>query len=285
MNREVGGESTRRQTRTTGQFVRSTPGSRSLERGLALLRAFRIGTSVLTNEELARRTNLPRPTVSRLTRSLVDAGFLVHDLPSRGYRLGAVVLSLSQSFRYAGSDVDEAMPAMQRVADAERVNVGLAVADGVEMIYLQSVRREPSRTHLPARPGSRLPMEHTAAGHAYLAVIPEAARLACLQRLAAQHRDDWPPLHAAIERSLAAYRRQGWCVAEWMPGLPVVATALHGPDGMYRILNISFAATASERPRLVRRYAGVLMTLAADVDRAWRAFPGMADPGGTSWIR
>jgi hypothetical protein len=67
--------STRARTQATGTFVRSTPGSHSLERGLALLRAFRHGVDVLTNAELADRAQLPRPTVSRLTRSLVDAGF------------------------------------------------------------------------------------------------------------------------------------------------------------------------------------------------------------------
>ena len=73
--------STRARTLATGTFVRSTKGSQSLERGLALLRAFRTGTLALSNAELAERCQLPRPTVSRLTRSLVDAGF---QLPNQG---------------------------------------------------------------------------------------------------------------------------------------------------------------------------------------------------------
>eukprot|EP01032_Pedospumella_encystans_P037671 gene37671-42668_t len=87
--------STRARTQATGTFVRSTPGSHSLERGLALLRAFRHGVDVLTNAELADRAQLPRPTVSRLTRSLVDAGFLAYDIEQRGYRLTAACLSLA----------------------------------------------------------------------------------------------------------------------------------------------------------------------------------------------
>lgn len=272
--------STRHLTHATGRFIRSTAGSRSLERGLALLRAFRPGTSVLTNEELARRTELPRPTVSRLTRSLVDAGFLAYDLSNRGYRLGAAVLSLANTFRYAARDIDAALPLMRGVAEAERVNVGLAVADGTEMIYLDSVRRERSRTHLPAPPGSRLPMELTAVGRAYLAAISEEERAEHYERLAARYGARWPRLRASIERARVAHERRGWCVAEWLPGRPVVATALRGPDGSIRVLNVGFAATRAERSERVRRFAPILLTLAADIRTAWTSLAALAHGAG-----
>lgn len=40
----------------------------ALARGLELLRCFSPRESVLSNQELARKANLPRPTVSRPTR-------------------------------------------------------------------------------------------------------------------------------------------------------------------------------------------------------------------------
>lgn len=72
--------STRRLSRESGRFVRSTPGSRSLSRGLQLLRTFRNGIGALTNAEMADRTGLARLTVSRLTRTLVENGFLHYDI-------------------------------------------------------------------------------------------------------------------------------------------------------------------------------------------------------------
>lgn len=264
--------STRQITKDTGRFTRSTAGSRSLERGLELLRAFRPGTSALTNAELARRTGLARPTVSRLTRSLVDAGFLCHEAASGGYRLAAVVLSLAYSFRYAAPELDAALPLMRRVADAEHVNVGLAVADGTEIVYLDSIRRERSRTHLPAPPGSRLPLELTAVGHAYLAAIPPAARAELFAAFAERHGATWPRLRAAIERARASCTQHGWCVAEWLPGLPVVATVIRAPDGSLRMLNLGFSASHAERQRLAQRYAPVLMKLASDMREAWQPF-------------
>lgn len=67
--------SSRRRTREGGTFVRDTPGSRSLERGLAIIRAFRLDAHSLTNAEIAAITGLARTTVSRPTRSLVEGRF------------------------------------------------------------------------------------------------------------------------------------------------------------------------------------------------------------------
>ena len=46
----------------------------TLARGLSLLAAFRPGEIWLSNAELARRTGLSRPTVSRLGATLVELG-------------------------------------------------------------------------------------------------------------------------------------------------------------------------------------------------------------------
>ena len=97
--------STRRATRDTGTFTRTTAGPRALNRGLALLRAFLPSASSLTNAQLAERTGLPRPTVSRLLRVLVDEGYLAHDSRSGSYRLAPVHLSLALSFTLGASDL------------------------------------------------------------------------------------------------------------------------------------------------------------------------------------
>jgi DNA-binding IclR family transcriptional regulator len=73
--------------------------NRSLERGLDILRAFRPGSEALGNGEIAERTGLSRATASRLTQTLVDAGWLQHDAAERAYRLAARVLSLAHAMR------------------------------------------------------------------------------------------------------------------------------------------------------------------------------------------
>ncbi|MCO3057777.1 IclR family transcriptional regulator, partial [Pseudomonas aeruginosa] len=55
----------------------------ALARGLELLRCFTPRESLLGNQELARKTGLPKPTVSRLTHTLTRLGYLRH-LPQSG---------------------------------------------------------------------------------------------------------------------------------------------------------------------------------------------------------
>jgi DNA-binding IclR family transcriptional regulator len=114
--------------------------NRSLERGIAVLQAFRPGADLLGNGELAERTGLSRATVSRLTQTLVDSGMLEHDRRRRAYRLAAPVLSLAHAMRSGSPVLQLASPWMQAEAKLRKINVGLAVADGDEMVYLESVR-------------------------------------------------------------------------------------------------------------------------------------------------
>jgi len=68
-----------------------------LARGLFVLRAFRPGESALSNAEIAARTGLSRPTISRLTQTLTALGYLAY-VPRLGrYTLGAAIASLCHS--------------------------------------------------------------------------------------------------------------------------------------------------------------------------------------------
>jgi predicted transcriptional regulator len=84
---ETAMHTSRRISRETGKFVRVTPGSQSLERGIRILRAFLEGAPSLSNSELVERVHLPKATVSRLSRSLVDAGMLEFNPKEEAYRL------------------------------------------------------------------------------------------------------------------------------------------------------------------------------------------------------
>ena len=67
--------------------------NRSLQRGIEILRAFRPGSNLYGNGELAERTGLSRATVSRLAQTLVDCGMLEHDRRRRAYRLAPLELT------------------------------------------------------------------------------------------------------------------------------------------------------------------------------------------------
>ena len=48
----------------------------SLARGLEILRCFTATTQILGNQELSQLTGLPKPTIARITNTLVSLGYL-----------------------------------------------------------------------------------------------------------------------------------------------------------------------------------------------------------------
>lgn len=252
--------STRSLTRENKVFVRSTAGSQSLERGLLLLRAFRHGVGVLTNAELAERVQLPRPTVSRLTRSLVDAGFLLYDIEAKGYRLAPVCLTLALSYRSSEPTLEMALPHMRALAEGRRVNVGLAVADRTEMVYLDSVRLSRLGIFRRLSPGSRIPIAQTSLGCAYLAGLPMAQRKTLLELLKREHGSAWPALKRHVDNSLQSVQESGFCAAQWAAGMAAVAAPLQTMSGLYA-LNVSFPIGNEVSATDVRSHGDLLLGL------------------------
>lgn len=249
-------------------FTRETPGSRSLERGLSLLRAFRPGIAALSNAELAQRTGLPRPTVSRLTRSLVDAGFLDFDHESAAYRLGAPFLSFGQTVKQGSVVLETALPFMREIADGLRINVGLAVADGDDMIYLESVRKSRLGLFRHVVSGSRLPMAETALGRAWLAGVGTDARQAALRALAPRYGARWARLARDLTASLRQVERAGYCGVAWQVGMVSIATPLAAPGFVVHGFNISFPVAGGDAAALEARYAPLLLHTADRVRTA-----------------
>src|SRR6202165_1701300 len=66
----------------------------ALSRGLEVLRAFRPNDGLLGNQEIAARTNLPKPTVSRLTYTLTKLGYLTPVPRFEKYQLAPSAMAL-----------------------------------------------------------------------------------------------------------------------------------------------------------------------------------------------
>lgn len=261
--------STRRITRDTGTFTRTTPGSQSLERALGLLRAFLPNVSSLSNAEFAERTGLPRPTVSRLTRSLVNSGFLSHDAQTGSYRLSPVHLSLALSFRYASANLASAVPHMRRIARDEQVNVGLTTADGIWMVYLEAFREAKDLILRSSFPGTRVPMGSSSSGHAFLAGASAQARERCFEELAQHHGRHWPSIRAGISKSTRCIAKTGYCRSDAVVGLIAIASPIAGPDGTVYVLNLSFSSEVDNSDEAIARYVTLLRDLVSSVKTEW----------------
>lgn len=218
-----------------------SPANRSLERGIELLRAFRPGSELLGNSDLAERTGLPKATVSRLTQTLVGCGLLQWEAASKAYRLAPPVLSLSHAMRAGSRVLAVAAPHMRALAESRRINVGLAAPDRDEMVYLESIRyaRRVALRHVVS--GQRVPMALTSLGRAYLAVAPTARRRAILRVIAQRRAEQWPALSREIDEAAAQVKHRGFCAASWQPEVVALAAPLASADGAAYVLNVSLS--------------------------------------------
>ncbi|WP_342050495.1 MULTISPECIES: IclR family transcriptional regulator [unclassified Cupriavidus] len=246
----------------------STQANRSLERGIEILRAFRPGSEILGNGELSERTGLARSTVSRLTQSLVDTGFLQYDTTLRAYRLGAPVLSLAHAMRTGSTLLQVAAPLMRDLAQAEHLNVGLALADRDEMVYLESIRygRRTSLRNVAA--GQRVPMALTSLGRAWLAAAPDDEREGLMRQFARRFATHWNALASEIDASIAQVRAHGWCIASWQPEVMAISTPMRLGHYPVHVLNVSLSTKAS-MDDAAKELAPHLMRLASDIDAAF----------------
>jgi DNA-binding IclR family transcriptional regulator len=244
-----------------------SPSNRSLERGIEVLRAFRPGSEVLGNGELAERTGLSKATVSRLTQTLVGSGYLEHDRQARAYRLGAPVLSLAHAMRGGSGLLAAATPLMLELAVARKINVGMAVRDRDEMVYLESIRYSARVSLRKVVSGQRVPIELTSLGRAWLAMAPETERAAFLAQLRQRRAAQWPALRRELDEAMQSVRREGWCVASWQPEVVAVATPIMQGDRVVCVLNASLT-TAMPVPAVVQALRSPLLALAEKVARA-----------------
>lgn len=199
----------------------------ALARGLDLLRAFGPGDEYLGNAELAKRTGLPRPTVSRLTSTLMQLGYMRYSPELEKYRLGPAVLALGYRYLVNVGVRHVARPLMQALADAANCTVTLATADGLEMTYLE-VCASSGPWILRIEVGARVPMVSTAVGRAYLAGLPQAEREALLPRLRDHYGARWPQFEPGLQKALNDYASHGYCIAEgeWERNVSAVAVPI-----------------------------------------------------------
>ncbi|OWT63503.1 IclR family transcriptional regulator [Candidimonas nitroreducens] len=241
--------------------------NRSLVRGVEILRAFQPGVDLLGNGEIAERTRLSRPTVSRLTQTLVECGLLEYERSQRAYRLAAPVLSLAHAMRTGSPVLGAVAPLMRALAEKMRINVGLATADRDEMVYLESFRYNRKVALRNVVAGQRVPMELTSLGRAHLAVVDDAQRSALLAQFRLRHRADWQRLREEIDTAKRNVHAKGYCAASWQPEVVAIAAPLVLPGRPIYVLNVSVRTTAGI-PATEKQLSGLLLTLSKQAKTA-----------------
>ncbi len=210
-----------------------------LARGIQLLEGFRPGDDFLTNAELAARSGLPRPTVSRLTYTLCELGYLERGEDWPGFRLTPRILTLSHPMLAKLRIRQVARPLMQEMARETHLSVGLGVRDGLDIVFIERVRNT-STSFFAQDIGARFPIGVSSMGRAYLAGLEADEREAILKELALTiPKKDWPETRKSIEREVKRYATSGYCfsLGEWKGQAYGVSVPLVLPDGVVVAMN------------------------------------------------
>ena len=203
----------------------------SLTRGLDILRAFTADDGTLGNQDLLERTGLPKATVSRLTATLVNLGYLTYDETLGRYSIGPATVSLGYSALSSNPVIYMARPLMQELADKTGAAVALGTRDGLEMVYLANCRSM-SPVTLRLNIGSKVPICRTAMGLAYLAEMKPQIRASVLEQVSAVEKDR-AALAALVDKSVSDYERDGFVsvFGTWHSYINAVGVAFRPTDG------------------------------------------------------
>ncbi len=208
----------------------------ALARGLEILRVFNPSDGALGNQEIARRTGIPKPTVSRLAYTLTKLGYLIYFPDTRRYQLGPAGLSLGYAILNRLQIRAVARPLMQQLSDAFGASVAIGMRDRLEMLYIAYTHSDSSVT-LRLEVGTRIPMATTAMGRAFLGGLPAAERDYLMQNLARHHAADWQRLSERILTAVAEMQADGFCfvAGEWQRDVNAIATTIRVRDEIYGI--------------------------------------------------
>jgi DNA-binding IclR family transcriptional regulator len=226
----------------SGQFVTA------LARGLELMRCFSPRDNVLGNQDLARMTGLPKPTVTRLTNTLMRLGCLKREVHSGKYQLDVGVLGFGYAMLSNLAIRSVAHPLMEQLANHAQAAVAMASRDRLQMVYLDVVQGQGNMT-MRRQIGSYLPMAQSSVGRACMAAMPETEREFVLDHLRQREADQWPAIRKGLDRAFRDFTDYGFClsIGEWHRDVNSVAVPLLHPQ--YGLLTFNCGGPSFQLPR------------------------------------
>jgi DNA-binding IclR family transcriptional regulator len=203
----------------------------TLAHGLDVLAAFRNSSGALSNADLAAHTGLSRPTVSRLTYTLAQLGYLKRDAKGR-FQLGLGVLAAAYPVLSALKVRQMARPLMRDFAAYAGGTVSIAMPFGLDFIYVETLRTTDAVPHVPDV-GFTSTMATTAVGRALLSLYTRDEVESYVARVKAERAEE---TQYVLERTLPDMelcKERGFAVSlgEWRREIFGVAAPLYRTAG------------------------------------------------------
>jgi IclR family transcriptional regulator, pca regulon regulatory protein len=245
---------------------------RSLDRGIAVIRAFGPDRERLSLSDVARATGLTRAAARRFLHTLVSIGYVRSD--GREFSLRPRVLELGYAY-LSGLDLpDLAAPHVEELVARLHESSSISVLDGHHIVYVVRVPTKRIMT-VAISLGTRFPAFATSMGRVLLAALPEDE----LDRYLTEA--EFRPFTsrtvtdpARLREIIAEVRRQGYAIVdqELEDGLRSAAVPVHGaPDVGTSALNISSHASRVSLGAMRRQLLPALRETAAQIEADLKA--------------
>ena len=244
----------------------------SLERGLAVIRAFDADHTQLTLSEVARLTGLNRAAARRFLLTLTQLGYV--GTVGRVFTLRPRVLELGYAYLSGLGLPAIAHPHLEALVAKVHESSSISVLDQFDVVYVARVPTKRIMT-VSISIGTRFPAYATSMGRVLLAGLADAAREAYLAQLEIVSLTDQTVTDRdELRRVIAEVREQGWAIVdqELEHGLRSIAVPIRDSDGgTIAAMNVSAHASRATVAALRREFLPELQAAANRIEADLRA--------------
>jgi IclR family pca regulon transcriptional regulator len=262
---------------TTQPPDRAVETVQSLERGLAVIRAFDAEHPQMSLSDVARATGLTRAAARRFLHTLVALGYMRTD--GRLFALRPRVLELGYAYLSSLSLPEVALPHLEALVALVHESSSVSVLDGDEVVYVARVPTKRIMT-VAISVGTRFPAHATSMGRVLLAARSDdwlAGYLASARLKPITGHTVTDPGHLLAQ--VRAVRSQGWSMVdqELEEGLRSVAAPVVDASGqVVAAVNLSAQAQRWTPESITSELLPPLLTAAAAISEDLRAASGSA---------
>ena len=245
-----------------GNFVQS------LDRGLAVIRAFDAQHPRLNLSEVARATGLTRAAARRFLLTLVQLGYV--RVEGREFSLRPRVLELGYSYLSGLTLPELAQPHLESLVSRVDESSSVSVLDGDDVVYVARVHTKRIMTVM-ITVGTRFPAYATSMGRVLLAGLPDGELTEYLARaqlapLTSRTVTDAATLRALLDR----VRAKGYALVdqELEEGLRSAAAPVRNRAGeVVAAVNLSVGANRTSLRQFEEEFVPPLLETAAQISR------------------
>jgi IclR family pca regulon transcriptional regulator len=257
---------------------------RSLDRGLAVIRAFSADHTRLTLSEVARETGLTRAATRRFLHTLLQLGYVASN--GREFSLRPRVLELGYAYLSSMNLPEIAQPHLEALVAKVRESSSIAVLDGHDVVDILRVRG-PGILVVAVPIGTRFPVYASSKGRVLLANLPRQE----LNRRLATIRFNRLTSRTVVDRKrfreiLDEVRERGYAVAdqELEDGLRSVAVPIRDSGStVIAAANISAYANRVSMDSIQSHILPELQAAVGEVEADLRAL-GVRDGAGSRGV-